>query len=240
MRSIYLVLLCSCLGYVLAGQSKEEMAIRKVIDAETQAVFSEDFEAWASHWYKDQVHFLYSDKGAVFQFDDWNTLAETMKENLGGDLNFQRTNFRYLIDGNLAWVSFDQKEKDQYKKEQRTLVKKEGAWKIVNMTAADVKSYERDPATPIRRIIYVSYKDGTDPKKITTSKNKFYEMVDLIDGMEKAVWMKATEPNSAYQYSLLLEFKDEKALETYEVHPNHLAVMEIGKDIVSGVLVQTF
>lgn len=62
----------------------------------------------------------------------------------------------------------------------------------------DVKSYERDFVMFIRRIIYVSYKDGIDLKKIIISKNKFYEMVDFIDGMEKVVWMKVIEFNSVY------------------------------------------
>lgn len=95
--------------------------------------------------------------------------------------------------------------------------------------------------TSIRRIFYLSYKEGTPTETIQTTKHKFQEMVGLIDGMEKAVWMKSPDADSPYQYSLLLEFANQEALHAYEEHPNHKEVIKIGQTgIIADLYMHTY
>ncbi len=93
---------------------------------------------------------------------------------------------------------------------------------------------------PIRRIFFVSYLENAPASKIDSAKFLFQQMVQLIDGMDKAVWMQSPDEDSLYQYSLLLEFKDENALKTYEEHPNHQAIMKLGDGIISAFLMHTY
>jgi len=55
----------------------------------------------------------------------------------------ERSNFVYHMQGNLAWVYFDNREGELHGRHQRVLRKENGVWKIINMTAINESSYEQ-------------------------------------------------------------------------------------------------
>lgn len=215
--------------------SKEEVAIRKVIEEAGNGAYTNNYEQWSKHFLQTDILFHYAYNGGHYLYQDWRALAAQMKENMSASPNqslpyVERTNFIFRIDNTLAWVHFDQKDDNRLSKEQRVLVKENDKWKIVNMTAINVSSFEEKPkAEPIQRILYFSYKEDTPADEIENVKNKFQEMVSLIDGMEKAVWMESPDADSPFRYSLLLEFLNEEALKSYETHANHQAAIEVWK-----------
>jgi hypothetical protein len=93
---------------------------------------------------------------------------------------------------------------------------------------------------PHRRLLYMSFKEGTSAEDIRYVKDTFQGMVDKIAGMDKAIWMRSPDDDSEYEYSLLLEFADTAALKAYEEHPDHQAVAEKGGAIVAKLLGHTY
>lgn len=224
-----LLLLFSFYSTFLPGQSSEEVAIRKVIETAGNGAYTNNFDQWAANWSEQDILFHYVYDGGHYLFEGWSALSASMKENMKAGPSeelphVERSNYQYRIDGNLAWVHFDQKDDNRQSKEQRVLAKEDGKWKIVNMTAVDVSSFEKNG--PIRRLLYFSYKPDTPLEEIQLVKNKFQEMISLVDGMKKAVWMESPDADSPYRYSLMLEFSDEEAVKMYEAHPNHQAAVE--------------
>lgn len=214
---------------ILFGQPGEKAAIREVIEAAGNGAYMNNYAHWADHWSDQDILFHYASSSRHYLFHDWEALSGQMREKMEGgpakELPFvERSNFQYRIDGNLAWIHFDQKDEDRESKEQRVLVKEKGKWKIVNMTAIEVSSFEKQG--PIRRLLYFSYKDGTPRGEIELVKQKFQEMVELVDGMEKAVWMESSDVDSPYRYSLLMEFTNQSAVKSYESHENHQVAVD--------------
>lgn len=222
-KSASVLALLLFMGMPIYSQS-EEAIIQKVIEEAGNGAYMNDYNKWSSNWSKDDFLFHYVYDGGHYLFEDWSALSKAMQDNMKNgpskELPFvERSNYQFRIDKNLAWVHFDQKDDNRFSKEQRVLAKENGKWKIVNMTAVDVSSFEK--SGPIRRLLYFSYKEDTPPEEIQLVKQKFQEMVSLVDGMEKAVWMESPDADSPYRYSLLLEFTNDEAVKTYEAHPNH-------------------
>ena len=129
------------------AQSKEETAILKVIEAETAAAMANDYEAWASYWaHEPFVYFNFTQKNGNWHFQGWEAVSEAMREHMEAsedntNTNVERSNIHFHIDGNLAWVNFNQQD-GLGKWEQRVLEKRNGEWKIINMTAIAHSTWE--------------------------------------------------------------------------------------------------
>ena len=228
MKKLTFFLLTFCVTS-LPAQSAEETAIKKAIEEAGNGAYTNDYERWSSHWSEEGILFHYATEAEHYLFEDWTALASQMQENMkAGPAEkmpfIERKNYKYKIDGNLAWVHFDQKDDNRVSKEQRVLEKENGKWKIVNMTAINVSSYEKKGT--YRRFLYFSYKPETPESEIQLVKEKFQAMVPVIDGMEAAIWMDSPDPDSPYNHSLLLEFSKTDALKTYEAHPNHQVAID--------------
>ncbi len=242
MKKLSFILLSFCAS-TLIGQSSEEAAIRSAIEEAGNGVYANNYEKWAANWSEAEILFHYANEAEHYLFENWSKLAAQMKENMKGGPSEQlpyveRKNFKYKIDGNLAWVHFDQKDDNRESKEQRVLVKENGRWKIVNMTAVDVSSYEKNG--PIRRLFHFSFKEGTAEEEILFVKNSFQGMVPKISGMNQAIWMKSTDKDPFYDYSLFLEFAHEKALKIYEDHPDHKAIPKRAQSHIAKWLSHTY
>ena len=224
---IYVSLFCILASIGLIAQPSEEVAIKRVIEEETEAAYARDHDEWAKHWFKDHAFFHYVSEEAQTLEENWAAIDAAMQPAFEGEPVEDapiRKNFQAKIGGDLAWVTYDQFSGNTHTKEQRVLTKVGDTWKIMNMTAVDVGSYEK--TGPIRRILYFSYKPDTPPEEIALVKAKFQDMVSLIEGMEAAVWMDTPDADASYNHSLLLVFEHEKAVQTYEAHPNHQVAIE--------------
>lgn len=96
----------------------EDAAILDVIERETIAFLSRDFDAWAECWVQDEgIRRLGALMGGVMDFQEgWETFHDTIRDfferfpkpNPDAAHTMQRTNISTRQKGDMAWVSFDQ------------------------------------------------------------------------------------------------------------------------------------
>ena len=130
-------------------QSDDAKAIMEVIAAESNAFWDKDFEAWSLCWVRaPYVRVMgWWARGGVTVIKGWETISSRMKEVMTENpepnptaSRVRRENINLHIDGNMAWVTFDQFGEDTgdlqmdmpgLSHETRILEKQEGEWKIV-------------------------------------------------------------------------------------------------------------
>jgi Domain of unknown function (DUF4440) len=127
------------------SQSKED-AIKKVCIAETQAWLDADLNAWAA------THAQHENETAVFTNPDgtfsslvgWDNIYKAIKAGAAtakkSDDKLSDENFSYIIQTDMAFVTYDQTltatdGKVLKSRENRSLILKDGQWKIVAVLA---------------------------------------------------------------------------------------------------------
>lgn len=118
--------------------SKEEMAIKNVIESESKHFWGRDYEGWASLY----VHAPYTSwtsatKDGVRHFTGWESWSNQVKELFQSDPKPQeyegvvfKYNYKFRIYKNGAWVSFEQMNGGTKTLENRIMEKENGQWKI--------------------------------------------------------------------------------------------------------------
>lgn len=128
------------------AQNAEEEAIKKVCVAETQAYIDFDFDTWASYHVQsvDEQLAWNNPDGTYGSQSGWKEIGDGMKawfkdakkENLKASQN----NFTYVIHGEMAFVTYETSTqnaegKTTRSREYRTLLYKNGHWKILAVQA---------------------------------------------------------------------------------------------------------
>jgi hypothetical protein len=131
------------------AQKADEEAIKNVIQDETRSFFHKDYDKWADTWSHDSADYIMRGGASGHQLlMGWNAISSSYKEsmkNLQMDEEsiapyLNKTDFHIYISGNMASVTF--KEGNQNPSpESRTMVKQNGAWKILNMSILENGSY---------------------------------------------------------------------------------------------------
>ena len=126
-----------------------EQAIEQLLEEETRYFYVRDFEKWADCWsHQDDVFFSFSSKESFVVKKGWEEVSEHirnyMRDNPDPHLPpIDRSNFVFHLQGDLAWVYFDNVEGGETSgRHQRVLRKENGKWKMINMTGIDEGSYE--------------------------------------------------------------------------------------------------
>ncbi|MCX5579690.1 helix-turn-helix domain-containing protein [Kaistia terrae] len=123
----------------------ERTAVLAVIRAETEAWLQRDFEALASHWLQSPQtrRMEYFASLGVRVDEGWDPIAARLrkiverfpdKQAFAGRVHWEKVNV--VIDGNVAWVTFDQIGSDtgeDRKRQLRILHRIDGVWKIACM-----------------------------------------------------------------------------------------------------------
>ena len=136
------------------AQSTEEAAVIAVIKAETEAAFARDVEAWKATWLHDsRASQTHVSGGNYRTFSGWDNIyswaMEWLKNNLTpSEDKLSYENFNVRLEDGLAWAEYDQRQaymennqnKEWLSRQQRTLVKEDGVWKITSMTIIHVQS----------------------------------------------------------------------------------------------------
>ena len=151
MKNLSKTLLALCLSLLLTNafaQSKDETAIKTVIEKETSAWFARDAKAMESCWAKvPQITQCVSLLGDVVIFNTAESnkgkdpFAEVGSVPQKGDVT--RTNWNFRIVGNGAYVTYTEKDEvagvvsNFY--ESRFMEKIDGQWKIVAVNAVAYK-----------------------------------------------------------------------------------------------------
>lgn len=130
-------------------QSNDTKAIMGVIAAESIAFWDKDFEAWSNCWlHEPYVRVMgWWARGGITVTKGWESLSRRMKEVMIANpepnptaANVRRENISLQINGNMAWVTFDQFGEDTgdlqmdmpgLSHETRILEKHDNEWKIV-------------------------------------------------------------------------------------------------------------
>jgi hypothetical protein len=127
------------------SQSKED-AIKKVCIAETQAWLDADLNAWAAaHAQHENETIVFTNPdGTFFSLVGWDNIYKVIKEGAAtakkDDSKLGNTNFTYIIQTDMAFVAYDQTltaadGKVSKSRENRSLILKDGQWKIVAVLA---------------------------------------------------------------------------------------------------------
>ncbi|MCI5073679.1 LuxR C-terminal-related transcriptional regulator [Oricola sp.] len=134
-----------------SGAADEETAIAAVIHAETQAFVDGDFEAWAKCWVQDdRAHSMCVNARTGLSVESgWPAIAADMKHVLENDLGcdmvrFRKDNLQISIDGNTAWVVYDQWAENRAGAtwecfETRILERDKGSWKIAYSSFVELR-----------------------------------------------------------------------------------------------------
>lgn len=135
------------LSTVMRGLAQaDDDAIKRVLRSETEGFFKRDKAQWANAWaHTPYIHFAANLYGGDFQLvKGWTDLekhfASQFKSSKVTDkVTVQNANYTIHQNGNMALVAYDQTLVDSHgkttSKENRTLEKINGQWKIINVIA---------------------------------------------------------------------------------------------------------
>ncbi|HET7119462.1 MAG TPA: hypothetical protein VFI29_23400 [Hanamia sp.] len=132
------------------AQNKEEEAIKKTLNQETTSFFKANYADWANTWAHDSADYILRTGTNNFQeLQGWNAISKEYAQNIKNmtPMNdaamatyLNKYDYHFYIKGNLATVSFKEGNKNP-NTETRTLVKQNGAWKILNYVLINGGSY---------------------------------------------------------------------------------------------------
>jgi hypothetical protein len=130
-------------------QQNDTTAIMQVIADESIAFWNKDFEGWARCWqHTDYIRRTgWWARGGITVTEGWDALSSRVKETMAAypepnptAARVRRENVNLRINGDMAWVTFDQVGEDTgdlemdmpgLSREARILEKQNGEWKIV-------------------------------------------------------------------------------------------------------------
>lgn len=143
---------------------QDEAAILQVIENESRAFYKKDHAAWASHYvHSPKVHWVCVETDVTLRADGWDDLSQFvsdwMKEN-PEPMDYDQAHFEYsdvqiTLNGDLAFATMHESntQPDGSRRQligSRTLLRDNGAWKILSMT-----SYPSDTPEGSTRNVYV-------------------------------------------------------------------------------------
>jgi hypothetical protein len=127
----------------------EKKAIMDVIEAESEAFWKKDFDAYAAHWaHEDYIRTMgWWEAGGVTVVEGWEERARRTKQHMAQSpeenataTQVRRENVNLRIYEDVAWLTFDQYGEDTgdtlmdmpgLSRETRIFEKLDGEWKIV-------------------------------------------------------------------------------------------------------------
>jgi hypothetical protein len=131
------------------NQTNLESAVMGVIEAETNAFWNKDFEAWANCWlHSPYIRMMgWWARGGISVIEGWEANSAKIKALMEANptpnpasANVRRENVNIRVSDQMAWVTFDQYGADTgepdmdmpgLSRETRILEKHDGNWKIV-------------------------------------------------------------------------------------------------------------
>lgn len=130
----------------------DQAAIKKVIDQETRAYFTLNYDQWAAAWLHDSSAFrLDVSPGIYSRVNGWSKIdpgKESMKKNGTPYTEEQmkpyttKSDYHIYINGNAATVFFREGlTPDKTSDEVRTMIKQNGEWKIQGLTVISTAAY---------------------------------------------------------------------------------------------------
>jgi tetratricopeptide (TPR) repeat protein len=131
-------------GRSLLAQNAEIDEVKRVIREETESYYRHDADAWKGTWVHDSTAIRTFISGGSYSVAlGWDrfgpgTVASIRKEPTPQVVQVDRTNYVVRIDGGLAWAEYDERTTTPtdsvplLARQQRTLVKRNGEWRILS------------------------------------------------------------------------------------------------------------
>lgn len=142
MKRILTSLFLLAISFTLLAQSQnmkaEQAAIKDVIENESKHFWARDFQSWKKLWvHADYAVWLAASRDGIRQYQGWKAWSDNVKEFFAenpepktyiGEVT--KTDYRFRIYGDGAWVSFVQDNEGTGTLETRILEKRNGKWRI--------------------------------------------------------------------------------------------------------------
>lgn len=95
----------------------------------------------------------------------------------------------------------------------------------------------------IEHLVLFKFMVGVKEEQKQELVNRFYSLSGKIEGLKSlSVGLNKTveKEHAHYEFGMRMLFQNQDSLATYQVHPNHLSVIELVKKIVYEVAVVNF
>jgi tetratricopeptide (TPR) repeat protein len=143
-------------GRLLPAQAPEVDEVKRVIQAETATYYQRDAEGWKRTWIQDssaiRTFITSSSYSVALGWDRFGprTVAE-IERSAPVAVHVSRTNYVLRIEGPLAWAEYDERTDmpgdsvPLLARQQRTLVKRNGEWRILSAGSFVASTYGASP-----------------------------------------------------------------------------------------------
>jgi tetratricopeptide (TPR) repeat protein len=173
----------------LRAQGADIDAVKRVIQAETETYYRKDAEGWKATWVNDSTAirtFITSASYSVaLGWDKFGpSTIEGIKRNPTPEaVRIDRSNYVVRIEGPLAWAEYD--EQTNYPtgapplvaRQQRTLVKQNGEWRILSAGSFVGSSYGAEPRAVEDRLAGVA--------EALSAAKKYHDAVEVLEASAK-------------------------------------------------------
>ena len=140
----------------LSAQRSDADEVQHVIRAETETYYQRDVEGWKRTWVQDSTAIrTFITSGSYSVALGWDKFGPSTVESIRGaapqPVRVDRTNYVARIDGALAWVEYDERTTmpgdsvPLVARQQRTLVKRDGEWRILSAGSFVGSTYGTTP-----------------------------------------------------------------------------------------------
>jgi tetratricopeptide (TPR) repeat protein len=141
---------------LLAAQSADADDVKRVIRAETETYYQRDAEGWKRTWVQDSSAIrTFITSGSYSVAVGWDNFGPATVASIRNaapqTVRVDRSNYVLRIDGALAWAEYDERTVSPpdtvplVARQQRTLVKRDGEWRILSAGSFVGSSYGASP-----------------------------------------------------------------------------------------------
>jgi len=224
MKTTLLIILIAFTSSIGFAQSADDENIKKVINAESDAAYKSDMDAWQRTWlHSPKVNWVVVANGFYRRISGWDSLSvfigDIMKANpTGNKVSITTDSFNISSDGNMAWVDFQQtvafpatstdSSTTQRSHGYRTLVKDNNEWKLLSMISHDQESFTSVTAQTIENNL-----NATGYNLITA--NRLNDAIEVFR-LNVKLHPKAWNPYDSLGEALALAGNKKEAIENYE------------------------
>jgi tetratricopeptide (TPR) repeat protein len=157
-------------GRPLLAQDADTTEVKRVIRAETESYYRRDADAWKNTWVQDSTAIrTFITSGSYSVALGWDkfglgTVESIRKDPTPQPVQVDRTNYVLRIDGALAWAEYDERTTfptvgvpPLLARQQRTLVKRDGQWRILSAGSFVESSFGTFPGAIENRLDAVGH-----------------------------------------------------------------------------------
>ncbi len=151
-------------GPLLLAQSADADEVRRVLRAETETYYARDTTGWKGTWINDSTAIrTFITSGSYSVALGWNSFGPSTIASIRGTapqkVQIDRTNYMMRIEGALAYAEYDERTNflndsipPLLARQNRTLVKRNGEWRILSAGSFVASSYAASPRATETRL----------------------------------------------------------------------------------------